>query len=88
MRVAGISLAYSSVQDVQKVIQVGWLLGFPLPPSSLQVGFCDSKSSASAAFALVCPALSPADTRLLPGLQWRHPAGPGRAPGFAGGVIQ
>lgn len=44
MRVAGISLAYSNVQDVQKVVQAGWLLGFPLPPSSVQPGFCDSTS--------------------------------------------
>lgn len=44
MRVAGISLAYSSVQDVQKVVQAGQLLGAPLPPSSLQPGFCDSPS--------------------------------------------
>lgn len=44
MRVAGISLAYSNVQDVQKVVQAGWLLGFPLPPSSVQPRFCDSTS--------------------------------------------
>ena len=42
MRVAGISLAYSSVQDVQKVFRAGWLLGCPLP--LLQQGFCDSRS--------------------------------------------
>lgn len=31
MRVAGISLAYSSIQDVQKVVRAGGLLGCPLP---------------------------------------------------------
>ena len=34
MRVAGISLAYNSVQDVQKVVSAGWPPGTLVPPSS------------------------------------------------------
>lgn len=37
MRVAGISLAYSSIQDVQKVVWAGWLLSCPFPPPLLWV---------------------------------------------------
>lgn len=88
MRVAGISLAYSSIQDVQKVVRAGWFLGCPLPP--LVFSFLGSVTVGLSlhAFALVCPALGPADTRLLPGLQRSHPTGPGCAPSFAGRVIQ